>query len=226
MDCAGPELTGWPAGTKISEEPRSPQPGNIKGRSIMTAMRPAVFLDRDGVIIENRAGYVRSWKDVGFIPDALHALVQLAQTPFAIVIVTNQSVVGRGLISLEKAQKINQGVIDRILQVGGRVDGTYLCPHAPQAQCDCRKPKPGLLTQAAKELNLDLVHSIMIGDALTDLSAAEAAGIQHKILVLTGRGADQARLPEAETLSPFESYLSLSAAIQAIMEDGSNRQYR
>jgi D-glycero-D-manno-heptose 1,7-bisphosphate phosphatase len=191
----------------------------------MTAMQPAVFLDRDGVIIENRAGYVRSWEDVEFLPDALQALVQLALTPYAIVIVTNQSVVGRGLLSLEKAQKINQGVIDRILQVHGRVDGAYLCPHAPQDQCDCRKPKPGLLTQAAIELDLDLINSIMIGDALTDLSAAEAAGIQHKILVLTGRGAEQARLPEAKTLFPFESYPSLSAAVQAILEDGPDRKY-
>ncbi len=153
-------------------------------------MRPTIFLDRDGVIIENRPNYVRSWGEVVFIPGALPALVELAASPYAIVIVTNQAGVGRGFISLAEAEGINQRVRDEIVRAGGRVDGLYLCPHTDVDGCDCRKPRPGMLLRAARELNLDLSRSWLIGDALTDLQAGEAAGVRP-LLVLTGRGAEQ-----------------------------------
>jgi D-glycero-D-manno-heptose 1,7-bisphosphate phosphatase len=182
-------------------------------------MRPAIFLDRDGVIIQNRDQYVRAWEDVHFLPLALEALANLANSPYRIVIVTNQSAVGRGLISLATAEQINQQVIDTIHQFLGRIDGVYLCPHAPQDDCECRKPKPGLLSQAAEELDLDLNRSILVGDALTDLQAGISAGIPRRILVLTGRGAEQQSLPRAAQLLPFEIYPSLFEAAQAILAE-------
>jgi D-glycero-D-manno-heptose 1,7-bisphosphate phosphatase len=153
-------------------------------------MRPAIFLDRDGVIIENRPDYVRTWGDVVFIPGAMSALTDIADSEFAIVIVTNQAGVGRGLVSLADAQSINEHIRDEIAQAGGRIDGLYLCPHTDSDDCDCRKPKPGMLLRAAQELGLNLSRSWMIGDALTDLQAGEAAGARS-LLVLTGRGAGQ-----------------------------------
>ncbi|HLF00338.1 MAG TPA: D-glycero-beta-D-manno-heptose 1,7-bisphosphate 7-phosphatase [Anaerolineales bacterium] len=153
-------------------------------------MHPAIFLDRDGVIIENRADYVRAWDDVAFIPGALSALTGIADSEFAIVIVTNQAGIGRGMVSLDAAQSINERIRDEIVHAGGRIDGLYLCPHTDSDGCDCRKPKPGMLLRAAQELSLDLSRSWMIGDALTDLQAGEAAGA-HSLLVLTGRGAEQ-----------------------------------
>ncbi|MBI3176818.1 MAG: D-glycero-beta-D-manno-heptose 1,7-bisphosphate 7-phosphatase, partial [Chloroflexi bacterium] len=147
-------------------------------------MRPAIFLDRDGVIIENREAYVRSWQDVAFIPGALDALQGMAATAYAIVIVTNQSGVGRGMLSLETATALNARVVAEIVRAGGRVDGLYLCPHTPEDGCDCRKPRPGMLLQAARELGLDLTRSWMVGDALSDLQAGQAAGAQS-VLVLT-----------------------------------------
>ena len=156
-----------------------------------TQRRPAVFLDRDGVIIKNRDDYVRSWRDVAFIPGALEALRHLGSSPYAVVVVTNQSPVGRGLLSMAEAEAINERVIARIEDVGGRVDASYLCPHRPDELCACRKPAPGMLLRAATELTLDLPRSYLIGDALSDMAAADAAGARG-VLVLTGRGAAQA----------------------------------
>jgi D-glycero-D-manno-heptose 1,7-bisphosphate phosphatase len=150
-------------------------------------MQPAIFLDRDGVIIENREDYVRSWADVSFIPAALHALRKLSPLGWVIVIVTNQAVVGKGLVTLEAAEEINRRVVAEVVRHGGRIDAAYLCPHRPDENCDCRKPKPGMLLRAARDLDLDLSRSVMIGDAITDMQAARAAGV-HGILVKTGRG--------------------------------------
>jgi D-glycero-D-manno-heptose 1,7-bisphosphate phosphatase len=156
-------------------------------------MQPAIFLDRDGVIIENCPNYVRSWADVVIYPQALAALAKLSKLPYKIVIVTNQSAVGRGLISLSSARAINDRLIEEISQHGGRIDGVFMCPHAPDDGCDCRKPLPGLLLQAQQALSLDLSRSLMVGDALTDLLAAQAASVGRAALVRTGRGAAQAR---------------------------------
>jgi D-glycero-D-manno-heptose 1,7-bisphosphate phosphatase len=150
-------------------------------------MRPAIFLDRDGVIIENCEHYVRSWSDVSFIEPAIRALRQAAPLDVAVVMVTNQAVVGKGLITLEEATAINDRVVAEVRRRGGRIDHAYLCPHSSADDCDCRKPRPGMLLRAARELNVDLSHSFLVGDAVTDMQAAQAAGVQS-VMVRTGRG--------------------------------------
>jgi D-glycero-D-manno-heptose 1,7-bisphosphate phosphatase len=155
-------------------------------------MEAAIFLDRDGVIIENCANYVRSWADVVIYPQALAALAKISKLPYKVVIVTNQSAVGRGLISLSTAWTINDRLTEEISRSGGRIDAVFMCPHAPEDGCECRKPRPGLLFQAQQALSLDLSLSLMIGDALTDLMAAQAAAVGRMALVRTGRGAAQA----------------------------------
>ncbi len=162
-------------------------------RALNVRGRPAVFLDRDGVIIANRDDYIKSWHEVEFLPGAIAALRRFSQSNYAVVIVTNQSAVGRGIISLQQANDINRRVVAEIRAQGGRVDACYVCPHHPDDRCVCRKPSPGLLFQASQELGLDLSESYMVGDALTDLQAARVAGVQG-ILVRTGRGEHQARL--------------------------------
>jgi D-glycero-D-manno-heptose 1,7-bisphosphate phosphatase len=162
-------------------------------------MNPAVFLDRDGVIIQNRENYVRSWKDVEFLPSSLYALKLLSLTPYKIIIITNQSAIGRGIISIEQADKINQRIIDEITNAGGRVDGLFTCPHVPEDHCSCRKPLPGLILQAAEALSIDLPSSSMIGDALTDIQAGLAAGIHSLILVKTGRGQEQLQIHQTKS---------------------------
>jgi D-glycero-D-manno-heptose 1,7-bisphosphate phosphatase len=158
-------------------------------------MFPAIFLDRDGVLIENRSDYVRDWSQVKIIPEAIRGLSLAPVRKYKVVIVTNQSVVGRGLILLETAHEINQRLISLIRNQGGQIDGVYMCPHKPEDGCSCRKPLPGLLLQAARDLSLDLQRSWMIGDAWSDVQAGEAAGMRGTILLRTGRGVEQ--LPQA-----------------------------
>ena len=183
-----------------------------------TVARPAVFLDRDGVIIENRNDYIKSWDEVHFLPKVFEALRRLTQSEYALVLVTNQSAVGRGIISWEQAMEINQRVIAEIEARGGRVDASYLCPHHPDEGCACRKPAPGMLLRAAEELGLDLAHSYAIGDALSDIQAAQVAGVRG-ILVLTGRGVEQASLLGAQGLSSCPIMIDLSAAVIYILQE-------
>jgi D-glycero-D-manno-heptose 1,7-bisphosphate phosphatase len=180
-------------------------------------MVPALLLDRDGVIIENRENYVRSWEDVDLFAQALSALRRAACTPYKIVIVTNQSAIGRGLLSQEQAAEINGRLVAEIVKAGGRVDGIFICPHTPADGCACRKPRPGLILQAAGALSLDLNRSILIGDALSDLQAGHAAGVGQVALVRTGRGAEQAQSPEAARLPVFPVFDTLSEAVEALL---------
>jgi histidinol-phosphate phosphatase family protein len=177
-------------------------------------VRAAVFLDRDGVIIENRADYVKSWDEVRFLPGAVAALRRLGGTDHAVVLVTNQSAVGRRIITLDQAREINQRVVAEIERAGGRVDAAYLCPHHPDDGCECRKPAPGMFLQAARELALDLAGSYAVGDATTDMDAARSAGVRG-ILVLTGRGREQRNGLAGDDLP---CVADLSAAVDYVLE--------
>lgn len=181
-------------------------------------MHSAIFLDRDGVIVENRPGYIRSWEDVEIFPQALRALAGLASSAYKFVIVTNQSCIGRGLVSWEVAGEINRRLLHEIHSAGGRIDGVYICPHTPQDDCACRKPRPGMILQAASELHLDLKRSILIGDAVSDLKAGLAAGVGEVALVSTGRGKDQARLEEIKNIERYHHFEDLAAALQALAQ--------
>lgn len=182
-------------------------------------MERAIFLDRDGVIIENRANYVRSWQDVLVFPQALAALAELAQTSLKVIVVTNQSAVGRGLITLEEAKRINERLIELIEASGGRVDAVYMCPHSPAAKCDCRKPKPGLLHEAGRAHSISLPDSTMVGDTLADLQAGHAAGITQLALVKTGLGSSRPRLTAPGDLPAFDVFENLSEAVQMLVHD-------
>ena len=182
-------------------------------------MNPAIFLDRDGVIIENRADYVRSWRDVEIYPYTMRVLARLAKTPNKIILVTNQSAVGRGLVPLETVRQINQRLVKLIEHAGGRIDGVYVCPHAPEAACDCRKPEPGMLLQAAADHQIDMGASLMVGDAITDLEAAQAAGIPRLILVRSGRGRAQEQLLESKVFANLQIFDDLEGAMLSVGDD-------
>ena len=183
-------------------------------------MHPAIFLDRDGVLIENRADYVRDWSQVKLIPEAMNALSLAMARNYKIVIVTNQSAVGRGLILEATADEINRRLIDLIHHHGGQVDGIYMCPHKPGDDCFCRKPKPGLLLQATQALSLDLQRSWMIGDAWSDLQAGQRAGVRQTILLKTGRGAEQLLQPCPEEIGSHLIFDNLLLAFDAIFAMG------
>ena len=188
----------------------------LSGQGIQPSGRQAVFLDRDGVIIRDRPDYVKSWNEVRFLPGALAALRRLGQSKYAIAIVTNQSAVGRGIITLDEALAINQQMVTKIRASEGRIDACFLCPHSPGDGCDCRKPNPGMLLQAAGELGLDLRRSYLIGDAVSDIEAAQATGAQG-ILVLTGRGDEQAPLLQARSPDSCLIVANLGSAVDYIL---------
>ncbi len=179
-------------------------------------MFPAIFLDRDGVLIENRSDYVRDWSQVKTYPQAMGVLTLSAIKNYKVVIVTNQSAVGRGLISLKTAIGINDRLVKLIENQGGQVDGVYICPHKPDDDCSCRKPKPGLLLQAAKELSLDLRRSWMIGDAWSDVQAGQSAGVRQAILLKTGRGREQLSQFRPENIPSCLIFDDLFQAITAV----------
>jgi D-glycero-D-manno-heptose 1,7-bisphosphate phosphatase len=147
--------------------------GDIQGRPRSI---PAVFLDRDGVINFARKDYVKSAEEFVFIPGALEGLRNLATLNFPIIIVTNQSVVGRGIITSEKLDRINEHMIETVKKNGGRIDRVFSCPHKPEEDCDCRKPATGLFKEATKVFPISLSDSWLIGDAETDRVAGESVG--------------------------------------------------
>lgn len=177
----------------------------------------AFLLDRDGVLIENRADYIRSWDDVRFIPSGLSAMASLRSSPYRIAIVTNQSAVGRGLLTRAEAEAINQRLVNHVNQAGGRIDGVFLCPHTPEEGCSCRKPRPGLLLQAAEALDLDLRRSILVGDTLGDLQAGAAAGVGTLALVRTGLGAEHEELMAPAGFASVPVYPDLAAAVSDLL---------
>lgn len=153
-------------------------------------MKPAIFLDRDGVINENRSDYVKSWDEYQFLPNVFTPLKRLAQSDYLIVVISNQSPIGRGIVPQAVIEEINACMKAEIERHGGRIDAIYYCPHTPDDECDCRKPQPGMFLRAAKELGIDLSNSFFIGDAVSDVEAAFNAGCKP-IYVLTGLGAAQ-----------------------------------
>ena len=146
----------------------------------------ALFLDRDGVINRERADYVKSWAEFEFLPGALWAIARLSQLELPIFVITNQSAVGRGIIQIETVHEIHANLRRKVQATGGRIDAFYICPHHPNVGCDCRKPRPGLLRQAAAEHQLDLSKCLFIGDSITDFQAARAVKCRP-ILLKSGR---------------------------------------
>lgn len=153
--------------------------------------RPAIFLDRDGVINERIVdGYVTNWHEFRLLDGADRMIRDLARLRLPILVVSNQSGVAKGLISRRVLRQITQRFVAALGRHGGRIDGVYYCPHRPDEGCRCRKPQPGLLLAAAHDWRINLAASIVIGDTTSDVQAARAAGCRSILL-------DQAERPPA-----------------------------
>lgn len=151
-------------------------------------LTPGIFIDRDGVINANRSDHVKRWEEFIFLPGALDALRTLADRPAPIIVITNQALIGRGIVPAAIVEDVHARMRAVVAAAGGRIDDVYLCPHRPEDGCDCRKPQPGLLRDIGKRYAIDLKHVPMVGDTLRDLQAAAAAGCEPH-LVLSGRAA-------------------------------------
>ena len=162
---------------------------------MMTQLKPAVFLDRDGVVIEE-SHYLGDVSRVRLVPGAGAAIGALNRAGWPVVIVTNQSGVARGLFPVESVDEIHRHISDLLRSSGAHIDAFQFCPHHPEAVlpvyrkvCGCRKPLPGMLLVAAAELGIELKSSWMIGDRTADLEAGAAAGCRT-VLVRTGYGSE------------------------------------
>jgi D-glycero-D-manno-heptose 1,7-bisphosphate phosphatase len=164
--------------------------------------RRAAFLDRDGVV-NREIGYLHRWEDFEFLPGVLGAMRRLHAAGYALVIVTNQSGIARGYYTEADYQALTMRLRQALREAGCPAAGVYHCPHHPAGavpalaiDCDCRKPRPGLLLQAARELDLSLAESILVGDKRADALAGRAAGVGRLFLVRCGHalepGADAA----------------------------------
>ena len=183
--------------------------GYLKG------VKPAVFLDRDGTLIFDRH-YLADPDGVELFPGAARVLRELQDGGFAVVVITNQSGVGRGLISPQQLDAVHRELNRQLEEKGAALEAIYACPHTPQDGCDCRKPGTALLERAARQLGLDLASSYMIGDKPSDIRAALAAGATP-ILVGTGQGAES-RTALVDLRHSFEFFETLKDAAEWILE--------
>lgn len=174
--------------------------------------KTAIFLDRDGVINRDRPDYVKSWEEFEFLPGVQEAFRVLASGSHQVVVVSNQSCIGRGFVSRETVDEIHARMMEDIRRSGGRIDAVYYCPHRPDEDCPCRKPRPGLILRAARELDIDLASSWLVGDDLRDLETAKAAGVLP-VLVRTGHGRDLLETRLARVSYPVEVFEDLLEAV-------------
>jgi D-glycero-D-manno-heptose 1,7-bisphosphate phosphatase len=147
-----------------------------------------VILGRDGILNIYREDHVKSPDEWVPIPGALEAVARLNHAGWHTVVATNQAGIGRGMIDMASINTVHQRMMQRLAEVGGRVDAVFFCPHTPEDNCDCRKPKPGLMNQIAQRYGIEPRTVPMVVDTLRDLQAARAAGCEPH-LVRTGRAA-------------------------------------
>ena len=174
-----------------------------------------VILDRDGVINFDSDAYIKRPEEWKPIPGSLEAIARLTQAGYHVVVATNQSGVGRGLFEMSTLNAIHDKMHRAVGQAGGRIDAVFYCPHAQEAGCDCRKPRPGLLEEIGRRFGASLKDVPSIGDSLRDLQAAVTAGAQP-ILVLTGKGAKTQQdggLPAGTAV-----HADLAAAVKSIIK--------
>jgi D-glycero-D-manno-heptose 1,7-bisphosphate phosphatase len=155
-------------------------------------LKKVVFLDRDGTINRDSPDYIKSRSEFEFIPGAVAAIGNLTAGGFTCMVVTNQSALARGLISMAELNAIHAIMRDKIVSAGGKITDIFFCPHLPDDECECRKPAPGLIFQAQQKYNIDLTDAIMVGDSVKDIECGRLAGCGRTVLVKSGKDADVA----------------------------------
>lgn len=176
-------------------------------------MSKAVFLDRDGVVNVDK-GYVVRWEDFEFVAGAIEGMRLLQRQGYRLVIVTNQSGVARGYYSVSDVERLSARVLAHLRQQSVEIAGIYFCPHHPAGTvaefaraCDCRKPMPGMITRASRELGLDLASSVLIGDKDSDIAAANKAGVGRAFLIVHENSSADESTPAVHVAGRFPNLL-------------------
>jgi histidinol-phosphate phosphatase family protein len=142
-----------------------------------------IFLDRDGVINRRLEGdYVKSYEEFEFLPGVVDAIRKINTKGFKVIIITNQSGIGRGIMTEEDLYRVHEQMLAELKKYNASIDAIYFCPHSPDEGCECRKPKDGLFKQALKDFDIDMSNSWMIGDELKDIEAGKKAGCKTYLL--------------------------------------------
>ncbi len=177
--------------------------------------RSLIVLDRDGVINRESATFIKSPEEFIVLPGSATAIEQLNSAGYRVVIATNQSGVGRGLFSVDTLKEIHDKLSTIVQKAGGRLDAIYYCPHHPDENCECRKPKVGLLRQIAEAYQCSAAELIVVGDSLRDLEAAWSFG-SPAILVRTGNGrTTETTLPAGRCVEIFEDLAEVANHLTA-----------
>lgn len=186
-------------------------------------MKRTVFLDRDGVINRDSPDYIKSCEEFEFIPGSMEALRLLAEHQYDTVVITNQSVIGRGMASSHALGQIFEKMVRDVEATGGKIRDIFFCPHHPDEGCDCRKPKPGMILAARERHGIDLENAVMIGDSEKDIRCARNAGVGTAILVLTGNGVKA--LDRLGQDAPDHVAADLLAAVTWLIDRDSGEQH-
>jgi len=174
-----------------------------------------IILDRDGVINEDSDEFIKSPGEWQPIRGSLEAIARLHRHGWRVVVATNQSGIARGLFDLDTLARIHQVMHRRVIENGGQINAVFFCPHGPDEQCNCRKPRPGMFLDIAERLRTDLKGVPAIGDSLRDLQAAASAGATP-ILVKTGKGFGTASSPDLD--ADIMVYDDLFSAVNALLD--------
>ena len=173
-----------------------------------------IVLDRDGVINQEIDGPVVSPQDWEPIEGSLDAIARLNQAGYQVAVVTNQSGIARGVLSVDELHAVHQTMHEQVIQAGGRIDTVVFCPHSESDECDCRKPAPGMLYTLSERLDVDLTKVAVVGDSLKDIQAAMAAAAQP-VLVRTGKG--EQTLQSNKGLEHIPAFDSLAAYVDELL---------
>jgi D-glycero-D-manno-heptose 1,7-bisphosphate phosphatase len=177
-----------------------------------------VFIDRDGVINMDAADYIKCWAEFHFIPGSLDAIARLSRSGCSVIVITNQSVINRQMVALTTLEAMHRRLRQAVSDSGGRITDIFYCPHRPDEDCNCRKPKPGLIFAARDRYGIDLSKAVMVGDSVKDILAGQAAGCKRTVLVQTGNGMTAAQTLEQTGQSPDHVAPDLDRAAQWILD--------
>ncbi|HEB57701.1 MAG TPA: D-glycero-beta-D-manno-heptose 1,7-bisphosphate 7-phosphatase [Gammaproteobacteria bacterium] len=178
---------------------------------------PLIILDRDGVINQDSDRYIRTVDEFIPIPGSLDAIVRLNQAGYTVLVATNQSGLARGYFDADTLAAMHHRLDDLLGALGGHIDGIYVCPHGPDDDCDCRKPRAGLLEQIARDYDTDLHDVPVVGDSLRDLQAALKVGARP-LLVRTGKG-ERTLASGAPELAGIPVYADLAACVNDLLTE-------
>ncbi|MEE8400400.1 MAG: D-glycero-beta-D-manno-heptose 1,7-bisphosphate 7-phosphatase [Desulfobacterales bacterium] len=181
-------------------------------------LKKVVFRDRDGVINRDSSQYVKCWSEFEFLPGSKAAIRSLTINGYTIFIITNQSIINRKMVPLTTLEDIHTRMMAAVDAAGGKIEHIFFCPHTPEENCACRKPRPGLIHQAQESYDIDLSTATMVGDNAKDIGCARNSGCESAILVRTGAGLEAEKALQDNKQLPDHVATDLAAAARWIID--------